>query len=159
MRFAERNLPIKIAAGAFVALLLADGVSFLPALAYQPDTPVSLGKTKSMAETQHEIVMLLIRKKDYQKAAAEAGKIFDLKWPEDQEPLLVKELLFLSDQFFRDGQAPLSLDLISKHSKCLKKTPSQVAILKEMGYLYKSLGQNDKALDCFRKARDLQSRD
>jgi len=156
MRSGGRNLSI---AGALVSLLLAGGVPFFPVLAYQTDTTIPLGKTKSMAETQHEIVMLLIRKKEYQKAVAEAGKIFDLKWPEDQEPLLVKELLFLSDQFLRDGQAPLGPPPPPKHSRCLKKIPSQVAILKEMGYLYKSLGQNDKALDCFRKARDLQSRD
>jgi len=82
-----------------------------------------------------------------------------MKWPEDQEPLLLQELLYISGQFLSQGQAPVGLQFVEKNSKCFKKHPSQVAILKETGYLYKSMGQNDKAIDCFRKARELENKD
>ncbi len=155
---AEIRVSEKITAGALLAMLLVGMTPSVPAFGGQSDSPAALGKTKSMAETQHEIVMLLIKKQEYEKAAAEANKIFDMKWPEDQEPLLLKELLLLSDQFLRGGQAALGLQLINKNSRCFKKIPSQVSILKETGYLYKSLGQNDKALEYFRKAQELENR-
>ena len=60
------------------------------------DSTVELGRTRSVAETQHEIVMLLIKKKEYEKAATEAHKIFEMKWPQNQEPLLLHELLPIS---------------------------------------------------------------
>jgi tetratricopeptide (TPR) repeat protein len=157
MRSAEPHAPGKTTAGAFLLMLFLGVIPFIPAYSHQGDSP-DLGKTKRMAETQHEIIMLLIKKKEYEKAATEADKIFDMKWPEDQEPLLVKELQILSDQFLRHGQAPLALHLIEKNSKCFKRIPSRVVILKEKGYLYKSLGQNDKALACFQEARDLENR-
>lgn len=143
----------RIPAGALASVLMASAIAVVPLFANQM---VALDKTKSMAETQHEIVMLLIKQKDYQKAVAEANKIFEMKWPEDQEPLLLKELLYLSEQFLLNDQALLGMQFIEKSSKCFKKIPSQVAILKERGYLYKKMGQNEKALDCFRKAQELE---
>jgi tetratricopeptide (TPR) repeat protein len=147
----------RIAAGAIIFIVAG---MILPLCSGQVDSsPVALGRTKSMAATQHEIVMLLIKQKEYEKAAVEAQKIFEMKWPEDQEPLLLQELLYISGQFLSQGQAPVGLQFVEKNSKCFKKHPSQVAILKETGYLYKSMGQNDKAIDCFRKARELENKD
>ena len=134
-------------------LILVAGFS-LESFACQSDT--ALGKTKSMAETQHEIVMLLIKKKEFDKAATEACKIFSMKWPEDQEPLLLKELLILSDQFYQNGQVSIGLRLIEKNEKSFRKVSSQIAILKEKGYLFKSMNQMDKALECFREAQKLE---
>ena len=144
---------------AIVALLAALLVESNPALvmrASQSDAAASLEKTKSLAEAQHEIVLLLIQKKDYEKAASEANKIFDLKWPEEQEPLLVKELRNLTDQFLRSGQATLVVKLIERNFSRFKKSSSQAALWKEMGYLYKGMNQIDKSIDCFKKARDLE---
>jgi tetratricopeptide (TPR) repeat protein len=140
-------------------LLILAGSLGLASSTHQSDASPSLGKTKSMAETQHEIVMILIKKKEFDRAASEACKIFSMKWPEDQEPLLLKELLFLADQFYQQGQTQLGLNLIDKNLNSFKKTSSKVAILKEKGYLYKSIGQNDRALDCFREAQKLENKD
>ncbi len=131
---------------------------FLTAFSHQLDSPVALDRTKSMAGTQHEIVMLLIQKGEYERALAEANKIFSMKWPEDQEPLLLRELLLLSGQFLDHRQAPLGLELIDKNSKCFKSPSSQITIYKEQGYLYKNMGQTDKALQYFEKARDLEKK-
>jgi tetratricopeptide (TPR) repeat protein len=147
----------RITAGALTAILI---LCLLPAMTLygcQMDSP-ELGRTRSMAEAQHEIVMLLIKKKEYAKAATEAHKIFEMKWPQNQEPLLLHELLLISDQFRRQGQAPLGLQFIESSSKCFKTTPSRIAILKERGYLYKTMNQNDKAINCFRMAWDLEDK-
>jgi tetratricopeptide (TPR) repeat protein len=148
----------KIIAGALALILVAAAAAFVSAYGSQSRSPSALDRTKSIAGTQHEIVVLLIKQKEFQQAAAEANKIFEMKWPEDQEPLLLKELLFISGQFLRGGQAPLGLQVIDRNSRFFKKVPSQIEILKEKGYLYKNMNQNDKALDCFRKAQELEEK-
>jgi tetratricopeptide (TPR) repeat protein len=146
----------KIPAGVLLLALVAGMIPVVPLPAFQADASASLGKLKSMAEAQHEIVTLLIKKQEYDQAAAEANKIFDMKWPGDQEPLLLKELLNLAEAFLQQGQAPLGLRLIERNSKYFRKTSSQASIFKELGYLYKSLKQDGKAIEYFKKARDLE---
>ncbi len=151
-----QTLAGRIAVAALLAVILLEANPALALRASQADASVSLEKTKSLAEAQHEIVLLLIQKKEYEKAASEANKIFDLKWPGEQEALLVKELCNLTDQFLRSGQAPLGVKLIERNFSRFKKSSSQAALWKEMGYLYKSMNQIDKSIDCFKKARDLE---
>jgi|WetSurMetagenome_2_1015567.scaffolds.fasta_scaffold397881_1 hypothetical protein len=145
-------------AGAILFLLIGCIEPLQPSVAPRPKSRDSLRQMKSRAGTQHEIVMLLLNKREYAKAAMEANKIFDMAWPDNQEPLLLKELLILSDHFRRQGQAALGLQMIERNSKCkyFKTNSSRIEILKEQGYLYKNLRQNDKALGCFQKARELE---
>jgi len=152
------RIPAKLTAGA-LALVLAAGIApcFLKAYGYQDNS--ALGRTKSMAGSQHEIVMLLIKKGEYEKAAAEAYKIFALKWPDDQEGLLLNELLLLSNQFVSNNQPAISLKLIENTSRGFKQTRSRIAILKEKGYICKKMGQDDKAIDYFRQAKELEGKD
>ena len=146
----------KVAAAILLPLFLAVDISASYLFAFQTDSPASLAKMKSMAEAQHEIVMLLIKKKEFDQAVTEANKIFDMNWPGNQEPLLLQEMLNLTRQFHQQGQALLGINLIERNLKIFKKKSSQCALLKEQGYLHKSLNQNDRALQCFRKARDLE---
>jgi tetratricopeptide (TPR) repeat protein len=145
-----------ILAGGFLFLVFGGWAPLLPSAVPQSHPKESLGQTKSRAETLHEIVMLLLERKEYEKAEMEANKIFDMAWPDNQEPLLLKELLLLSDHFLRQGQARIGLQMIEKNSRRFKTNSSQIEILKTEGYLYKNLRQNDKALDCFRKAQELE---
>jgi tetratricopeptide (TPR) repeat protein len=156
MRLEELLSFSRILASALLFLLISGLAPLLSSVGPQSYSKESLSQTKSRAETQHEIVMLLLEKKEYEKAGIEANKIFDMAWPESQEPLLLKELLILSDQFLRQGQALIGLHLIEKNSRRFKNNSSQIEILKSEGYLYKSLRQNDRALECFRKAQELE---
>ncbi len=144
---------------AVAALLLFSGLemSSAPAVQKADDADPGLKRLRSQAESQHEIVVILIRKKEYAKALDEAGKIFEMNWPADQEPLLLKELQNLSDRFLREGQAASGLQLLERSARAFKSTESRVAILKEKGYLHKNLKEDDKALECFREAQRLEA--
>ena len=146
----------RITAYALVSIFIASLIPILPLYAHQSDS--TIGSTRSKAATHHEIVMMLMKKKQYGQAATEAHKIFEMSWPEDQEPLLLKELLLISGQFRMQGQAPMGLEFIEKNSKCFKQTPSRIAILKEKGWLYKTMNQDAKAIDCFRKAQEIEDK-
>jgi hypothetical protein len=119
-------------------------------------TDSSLEKMRSVAESQHEIFMLLLRKQEFAKAVDEAGKIFEMKWPADQEPILLKELMSLSDQLVHAKQPAIGLQLLQRNMKHFRSVESRVSILKEMGYLHKNLGHDDQALECFREAKELE---
>ncbi len=115
-----------------------------------------LKKTRSIAESQHEIVMILIRKKEFARALEEANKIFEMKWPDDHESMLVKELLDLADQFLHEQQPATGLSLLETNLNRFKSARSKADIWKEMGYLNDKLGRSDKALNCFREAQRLE---
>jgi tetratricopeptide (TPR) repeat protein len=144
--------------GALSLAVLVFAASLFSPLAAQSDTSANLGNAKRMAANRHEIIMLLIKKKHYDQAAKEACKIFDMRWPDSQEPLLLTELITLSDQFLSHGQPSIALHLIEQNAKSFKQPESKIAILNEKGFIYKSLNQDDKALEFFRKAQELEKR-
>ena len=116
----------------------------------------SLQKTRSMAEAQHEIAVLLIQKEEYRRAVDEAAKIFQMSWPDDQEAVLLKELRFFADQFLHGAQPGYGIRLIEAVQGRFRDVKSRIAISKEKGYLYKEMNQRDKALECFREAQRLE---
>lgn len=122
----------------------------------QQGDPASVARIRSMAANQHEIVMLLIQKKEFDQAATEACKIFDMNWPANMEPVLLTELQILSKKFMDVGQPEVALRVLDANMKAFKSKGSEIWIWKEKGYLYKSMKQNDKALFCFRKAQSLE---
>jgi len=158
MRAAEKRSFVKSLPSVvlLLALLTLLGTAPTSVALQSASKPPELGKVKSIAESQHEIVMLLLEKKDFKAALAEAGKIFEMSWPEDQEATLLKELLYLSDRFMHKDQTSLGLQLLQTNQRMFKKVSSQAAIWKEKGYLFKRMNQTDKALECFREAQRLE---
>ncbi len=142
---------------AFLSAVLAPFNNIAIANSQAESKPPDLGKVKSIAESQHEIVILLLEKKEFDSALTEANKIFQMSWPSDQEPILLKELLYLSDRFMHKDKTVLGLRLLETNQRMFKRKESQAAIWKEKGYLYKRINQTDKALDCFREAQRLES--
>jgi tetratricopeptide (TPR) repeat protein len=129
-----------------------------PAIGYQASSvSPELGKSRSIAESQHEIVMLLMRKKEYAQALTEAKKIFFMKWPAEQEPQLLKELLYITDQFLHENQPAMGVTLLESSAAAFKSNESHARICKEKGYLYKTLNQNDRAIECFREAQRFEA--
>lgn len=137
-----------------VASVLLCACLSLEAQTKAPDP--ALAKLRSQAATQHEIALLLLSKKEFGKARAEAAKIFEMKWPADQEPILLKELLFFTDQFRHHAQPALGVELLDECRGSFRNRESIIAILKEKGFLYKEMKQEDQALECFREAQRLE---
>jgi tetratricopeptide (TPR) repeat protein len=115
-----------------------------------------LSRNRNYAEAQHEIVMILIKKKEYDKAADEANKIFQMKWPEDQESVLLKELISISDQFLHCDQKPIAVRVLDANLPTFHVAKNRASIWKEKGYLLEKMGEHDKALECFREAQRLE---
>ncbi len=152
MRLSEIGLRRR-STGACLALAMLGTLRPLPA---QKD---DWSKTRSFAATQHEIVILLVRKKEYAKAAEEANKIFQMSWPAEQEAVMLKELLNFSNMFFHDDQTPLAVKLLETNFSVFKAPASQASILKEKGFLLTKMGKDDEALNCFQEAQRLEKQE
>jgi tetratricopeptide (TPR) repeat protein len=156
MKFAGNPLLSATAPAVFLfSLFFAVPIQTLAEQGQQADS-ASVVKIRSLAANQHEIVMLLIQKKEFDQAAAEAGKIFDMNWPANMEPVLLTELQILSKKFKDEGHPAVALRVLDSNLKAFKSKSSEIWIWKEKGYLYKSMNQNDKAYECFRKAQLLE---
>lgn len=153
-----RNLrPRILVTNAVLVVLLAPTLFAFGMPAAQSDpSAAELSKMRSYAESQHEIVMILMRKKEFAQALTEANKIFGLKWPPSQEATLRKDLLYFADQFLHGGQAAIGIQILETNLKLFKDNSNRAAILKEKGYLHKNLGEGDKAIECFREAQRLE---
>ena len=110
---------------------------------------------RKIAESQHDIVMILIKKKEYAKAADEADKIFALKWPANEEAVLKKCLLGYSDIFRHDLHPEIALRLLDKHLNLFKSNKNRSDILMDKAYVLEGLGRHDEALECYREAQQL----
>ncbi len=136
-------------AGTFLTFTAGQAAPPLPA------QESDLSKTRKIAETQHDIVMILIKKKEFAKAAEEADKIFAMKWPEDQETVLREELLYFSDLFRHNQHPEIALPLLDRHMKMFKSNKNRAEILKDRAYLLEGMGRHDEALECLREEKHL----
>ncbi len=137
----------RILAGTLLAFTAGLAVPRLPA------QESDFNRTRKIAEAQHDIVMMLIRKKEFTRAAEEADKIFDMKWPENQETTLRKCLLNYSDLFRHDEHPEIALRLLDKHIGMFKSNKNRADILMDKAYLLEGMGRHDEALQCFREAK------
>jgi tetratricopeptide (TPR) repeat protein len=114
-----------------------------------------LARTRKIAEAQHDIVIILIKKKEFAKAAEEANKIFQMNWPEDQEQVLKDELLRFSDLLRHNGEVTIALQLINANLALFKTPKIRADVLKDKAFLLECLGQHDEALQTYREVTRL----
>jgi hypothetical protein len=111
----------------------------------------------AIAQAQHDMLVLLIDQGEFDKVPPEFQKILDLRFTGADEPKVVSEILILSDLLVKKGQAKVSLRLVDMGLGSLKGKDSLVKLYKEKGFLYKTLGQPEKAMEMFEKVKGLEA--
>lgn len=113
-------------------------------------------EVRHIAETQHEILLLLIEKKDFEKIPKVAGEIFRLPFPADQEHLVVKEVEILTDALLHHNQVALAHRILDDALKCVKTNRSRAQLHREKAYLFKKEGKADEAMAEFEQSVKLE---
>ncbi|MFQ5928666.1 MAG: hypothetical protein ACE5MK_03140 [Acidobacteriota bacterium] len=111
---------------------------------------------RSIAEAQHEIVMLLIKKTQFDKVLEASKKIFSLNFPYDQEHLFVKEGQIVADALIHHKQYELAHDVLDAALKAVISSKSKASLYKEKAYLCTKEGEDDEAMKLFEKALELE---
>jgi hypothetical protein len=116
-------------------------------------------EVRHIAESQHEILLLLIEKKDFERIPKVAGEIFRLPFPPDQEHLVVKEIEILTDALLHHNQLALAHRILDDALRCVKTTRSRAQIHREKAYVFKKEGKTDEAMAEFEKSVALEKED
>ena len=109
-------------------------------------------QTRRIAEAQHEVVLLLIRDKAFDKVLDGCKKIFSLSFPRDREHLLVKSVTVFADSLVRQEQLGLARKVLDAALRAVRFKPAKATLYKEKGYISKVEGKDQEALDFFEEA-------
>ncbi len=109
-------------------------------------------QTRRIAEAQHEVVLLLIRDKAFDKVLDGCKKIFSLSFPRDREHLLVKSVTVFADSLVRQEQLGLARKVLDAALRAVRFKPSKATLYKEKGYISKVEGKDQEALNFFEEA-------
>ena len=113
-------------------------------------------RTRSIAEAQHEIVMLLIKGEEFNKVLNASQEIFSLSFPYAQEPLFVTEGRILAAALSDLQQYELAQALLDQALDDVNSNRSQALLYKEKAYLCTKNGKDEEAMKFFEKALELE---
>ena len=135
------------------ALVLLPGFCLLLSLQEPPSTRERM---MSIAESEHEIVMLLIRKESYLEALAECTKLFAVDLPAQEQARFLLSARTIAMQLRRQGQPDLAIRVIDVAIQAVDNRGVLAGLYKEKAFIHKVMGQEDEAMELFKKAIELE---
>lgn len=115
-------------------------------------------QTRSIAESQYEIIKLLIQNQEFDKVLPTCRKLFSLKFPREQLQLVVESARKLVDSLIHQQQYQLAHQLIDEAFKPVDSSNKmKAALCKEKAYLFSKEGKSKEALKLWEKAIQLES--
>jgi hypothetical protein len=108
------------------------------------------------AASQHEIISILIDEADFDGIIPEFDKILELGFTGDDERLVVKEALIISDRLMRLGQFPVAHEIIDETLEVTHQRDNQFSLLMMKGKIFKEQGQIRRALRAYKQAQRIQ---
>ena len=112
---------------------------------------------RRVAEAEHEIVALAIRRHDFHQVLPEMRRMYALGFPERYEATLSREIEIVSDSLMHEEQYDLAHQIIDEGLLTLKLNQSKAAILRKKAYILKKQGKEEEALKYFKQSVSLES--
>ena len=156
------------AASALLLLIMLAGVgSGTQAKAEMPTAPqvravtpeasdADLKQMLSIAETQHEIVKVLIAQGRFDRVLPEMKKIYDLRLPDRYEGAVAKSAGLIANLLAENRQFALGHEVLEEAQRRVRQNENKVSLLKIQAYVYKSEGNLEKALQALERAVGLE---
>jgi tetratricopeptide (TPR) repeat protein len=122
----------------------------------QSESDPAIKQMLSIAESEHEIIKLLIRQGQFQRVLPEMKRILDLDLPIKYEEAVAQSASLISEMLVEKSQFAIAHELIDQSLKKMRQNENKAALWKIQAYVYKSEGNFDQALECLQKAIDLE---
>ncbi len=110
----------------------------------------------SIAEAQHDKVMVLISQGRYDRVLPEVRSILDLKLPPQYESKVAESACIIANGLAENKQYSLAHLVLDEAMRRMKYNENKAAILKIKAYVYKTEGNLDEALRCLERAIELE---
>ena len=110
----------------------------------------------SIAESEHEIVMLAIKKKSYEEALGACARLFAIELPTKEQHKFLISAKTISMELSRQGQPHLALQAVDVAIKAVDSREVLAGLYKEKAFIHKAMGQEDEAMKLFKKAIELE---
>jgi len=115
-------------------------------------------KQLSIAETQHEIIQLLIQKGEYDKAITELQVILDLNLPVAFEEAIFKEIVIVTKKLYESGQKEHAYEVLELGFNSLKTMDFRARVLNVKAGLLKRDGRLDEAIQTYKQEVELREK-
>ena len=106
-----------------------------------------------IAAAQHEVIQILLKENRLDEVQPELDKILDLRLSPQHEERIIRAMLMVSEAFLQNRRADLCLRMLERGIAGMQLGMSKSKLYQEMGYIYRLQGNNQKAMECFRKAQ------
>ena len=137
-----------------IACLLSS--SFLCAFGQQKKD-ASWDEVRKAAEAQHEIIVLSIKLNNYNQVLPEMRKVLALKFPQEHEAKLSREIDIISDELMHRQQFEIAYKILEEGMAPLRMNSNKATLLRRKAYILKKQGRDEEALQCFKQAVALES--
>lgn len=123
-----------------------------------PTTDPLIDQKVTLAEGFHDLAILYIKKGEVDKAVAAAREIILLRFPPEYEKAVAQSLSIITEKLAEIKKFDAGLALLDEALKTSELTANRVKILRNKARLYMLAGDNDRAIESWRKALDLESK-
>lgn len=132
-----------------ILLLMLSATLHLPLQAQRNDETAKL----RIAESQYEIIQVLVQKHDYSQVLGEYRKILNLDLGLENEERVIKAALMFADALRQVGQYSLATRIIDETLTVVKLSESKFYLMMAKGKILKDQGRLQEAIEVYRKAQ------
>jgi lipopolysaccharide biosynthesis regulator YciM len=122
------------------------------------DMDPELAQRLMLAEGHHDLAVLYIKKGDFDKAAAAAREIMRLGFTGEYEKLVSQSFAIITERLAEAKRFDLAQALLDEALKTTEQNVNRVRLLKNKARIFVLSGENDRAIDSWKKALDLEQR-
>ncbi len=112
----------------------------------------------SIAESQYEIVKLLIKQGNYDRVLPEMRKIYELNLPVRYEQAVAESASLVAHLLVESRQFGLAHDVVKEALPLMKDGRNEASLLKIQAYVFKSEGKLQEALETLERAVAIERR-
>ena len=113
-------------------------------------------RLRGRAESQHEIIMMLIEEGKFEEAKREAKKLCELPFPVKEQRRLVEAVRIIGNALRHQKQPKMAHEVFDEALKAVTLNKDKAQLFREKAYTCRETGDKDCAMANFKKAVSLE---
>ena len=114
---------------------------------------------RALAESEYEIILLNIKRQQFNQVLPVARKLFAHPVPEKEEHRVVQSAKNICESLSAHRKYQLAVEVMDVAVDGVKRNRSKAALVREKAYLFKRMGNDEEAMKHFQEALRLEDSD